>query len=240
LTRRTLFNSKLPQSVGTPCKQKSNEYCVRSEVLPTPVTPVKIVNSPGRKPRNSLFTFGNHLLVIPDISFGFCSSTKIETVLDTMEYACYVYDVGHVVLDNLQFILGNLMGGRFDKFEKQDTAIEKFRRFASMKNIHITLVIHPRKQDDDQPLNNSSVFGSAKATQEADTVIIIQKNGKKDRLRYLEVTKNRFSGDLGKIPLEFDNKTQRFRELTGQEAFKLGLMAGTEIDDVAVGDFMTE
>jgi len=45
---------------------------------------------------------------------------------------------------------------------------------------------------------------------------------------------------LGKIPLEFDNKTQRFRELTGQEAFKLGLLAGTEIDDVAVGDFMTE
>jgi len=128
---------------------------------------------------NEFNNYADQFAKLPIYFMDFYGSTKIETVLDTMEYACYVYDVGHVVLDNLQFILGNLMGGRFDKFEKQDTAIEKFRRFASMKNIHITLVIHPRKQDDDQPLNNSSVFGSAKATQEADTVIIIQKNGKK-------------------------------------------------------------
>ena len=41
--------------------------------------------------------------------------------------------------------------------------------------MHVTLVIHPRKESEGSDLNISSVFGSAKATQEADNVIILQK-----------------------------------------------------------------
>lgn len=37
----------------------------------------------------------------------------------------------------------------------------------------MTLVIHPRKERDDE-LTTSSIFGSAKASQEADNVLIIQ------------------------------------------------------------------
>ena len=48
-------------------------------------------------------------------------------------------------------------------------------QFASNKNVHVTLVIHPRKENEGSDLNISSVFGSAKATQEADNVIILQK-----------------------------------------------------------------
>lgn len=36
------------------------------------------------------------------------------------------------------------------------------------------LVIHPRKEDDAVPLGMSSIFGSAKATQEADLVMLLQ------------------------------------------------------------------
>lgn len=36
-------------------------------------------------------------------------------------------------------------------------------------------MIHPRKEDDRMALGMSSIFGSAKATQEADMVIILQK-----------------------------------------------------------------
>jgi twinkle protein len=50
------------------------------------------------------------------------------------------------------------------KFDIQDRALEEFRRFASTKNVHITLVIHPRKTEDDRPLNVASVFGSVKGT----------------------------------------------------------------------------
>ena len=56
----------------------------------------------------------------------------------------------------------------------QDVALDKFRKFATDKNVHITLVIHPRKEDEGHKLTTSSIFGSAKATQEADLVVILQ------------------------------------------------------------------
>jgi twinkle protein len=93
-------------------------------------------------------------------------------------------------------------------------AIARIRKFASEKNIHITLIIHPRKEDESAQLSISSIFGTAKATQEADNVIILQK-GK--AYRYIEVTKNRFCGDLGKVPFRFDPETLKFHELTPEE-----------------------
>lgn len=56
----------------------------------------------------------------------------------------------------------------------QDMALDKFRKFATEKNVHVTLVIHPRKEDEGHKLTTSSIFGSAKATQEADLVVILQ------------------------------------------------------------------
>ena len=50
----------------------------------------------------------------------------------------------------------------YERFEQQDRSIEKFRRFATHKNIHVTLVIHPRKEADNEPLGMQSVFGGAK------------------------------------------------------------------------------
>jgi twinkle protein len=78
-----------------------------------------------------------------------------------------------------------------DIFRVLDTAIHKLRQFASTFNVHITLVIHPRKDDESQLLTLASVFGSAKATQESDNVIILQNNG---IVKYLDVRKNRWGG----------------------------------------------
>lgn len=96
----------------------------------------------------------------------------------------------------------------FDNFRfwRQDKIISAFRTFATKYNCHVTLVIHPRKERLDEELSVSSIFGSAKASQEADNVLIIQDKrltslrGKK----YLQVAKNRYSGDLGIMLLEFD------------------------------------
>ena len=63
----------------------------------------------------------------------------------------------------------------FEKFDNQDMAIEAFRKFATKKNVNIILVIHPRKEDDKFALGISSIFGTAKATQEADMVLILQR-----------------------------------------------------------------
>ena len=47
------------------------------------------------------------------------------------------------------------------------------RKFATSHNCHVTLVIHPRKEDEDL-LTANSIFGGAKATQEADNVLLLQ------------------------------------------------------------------
>jgi len=148
----------------------------------------------------------------------FHGGTEINQVLDAMEYAVYVYDVQHVILDNLQFMLPDTITRGFDKFDTMDLCISKLRKFATARNIHVTLIIHPRKEEDGAALSTSSVFGTAKATQEADNVLIVQKA---KQHRYLEVTKNRFSGDLGRVPYRFDQTTCEYIELTEEEVDEL-------------------
>lgn len=60
------------------------------------------------------------------------------------------------------------------RFWRQDDIIAKFRNFATQYNCHVTVIIHPRKERSDEELTTSSIFGSAKASQEADNVLIIQ------------------------------------------------------------------
>uniref|UniRef100_A0A7S4QPK6 SF4 helicase domain-containing protein n=3 Tax=Ditylum brightwellii TaxID=49249 RepID=A0A7S4QPK6_9STRA len=147
----------------------------------------------------------------------FHGGSDVDDVLDAMEYAAYVKDVQHIILDNMQFMItrNNVSSGKwggnshFDKFDMQDVAIEKFRKFATDKNVHLTLVVHPRKEDEGTKLGISSIYGGAKATQEADTVLILQVDG---RRKYLDVKKNRFDGTLGHCPLFFQRKSGRYAE----------------------------
>ncbi|GLD98782.1 hypothetical protein PINS_up007500 [Pythium insidiosum] len=145
---------------------------------------------------------------LPMYFLRFFGSTDVDEVLDAMEYAVYAYDVQHVLLDNVQFMMAG-QGRGYDKFERQDAALDKFRRFASQQNVHVTLVIHPRKEQEDADLTLSSVFGTAKATQEADNVLILQRTRGASRL---DVRKNRFDGTLGSVALEFDADAACYRE----------------------------
>ncbi|KYQ94381.1 T7-like mitochondrial DNA helicase [Tieghemostelium lacteum] len=147
---------------------------------------------------------------LPVYFLRFFGSTHVDKVLDAMEYAVYVQDVEHIILDNLQFMLSGQAKG-VEKFDTMDESIEKLRKFATQKNVHITVVIHPRKQETESTLSINDIFGTAKATQEADNVIIFQRT--KDQ-KYLDIKKNRFSGHLGSIPLGFNQDTQRFYEIS--------------------------
>lgn len=91
-------------------------------------------------------------------------STQIDSLISSLEFAVYQYDISSIIIDNLQFLLSGQGRTNFDRFELQDYAIARLRKFASENNIHLTLVIHPKKVDDDQELTVASVFGSAKAT----------------------------------------------------------------------------
>eukprot|EP00066_Takifugu_rubripes_P019135 XP_011608401.1 PREDICTED: twinkle protein, mitochondrial isoform X3 [Takifugu rubripes] len=110
---------------------------------------------------------------LPLYFMTFHGQQNIKAVLDTMQHAVYMYDINHVIIDNLQFMMGqeNLS---VDKFAVQDHIIGAFRKFATSSSCHVTLIIHPRKEEDDRELQMASIFGSAKASQEADNVLILQ------------------------------------------------------------------
>jgi twinkle protein len=132
-----------------------------------------------------------------------------------MEYAAYVHDVDHIILDNMQFMISRAASANrkrnssYDKFDMQDLAIKKFCKFATDYNVHVSLVVNPRKEDKGAKLGISSFYGSAKATQEADTVLILQSDSKR---KFVDVRKNRFDGTLGYVPLYFERKSGRYSE----------------------------
>lgn len=145
---------------------------------------------------------------LPMFFMRYFGSNPIERVLDAMEYGNYVHDCSHVVLDNLQFMTSGQARG-YDKFDVMDHAVEKLRRFATQHNAHVSLVVHPRKENDDQIIQTASIFGTAKATQEADNLIILQRT--KDG-PVVDVRKNRFDGRIGTLNLRFSESSRLFEE----------------------------
>ncbi|OMJ81488.1 hypothetical protein SteCoe_18056 [Stentor coeruleus] len=172
--------------------------------------------------------FADSFQDLPLYLLKFFGSTDADKILDTMDFATYAYDISHIVVDNLQFMLsGQALG--MNKFDLQDSVISKFRNFATDKNVHLTLVIHPKKTDDELDLNIASVFGSAKATQEADNIYVLQNRHK---YRLIDVRKNRFDGEVGRVGLGFDKETQSFFELTTQEITELRSNPEANINEI--------
>jgi twinkle protein len=160
--------------------------------------------------QSKLEEIANNFESLPLYFLKFHGGSDIDEVMGAMDYATYVHDVQHIILDNMQFMISRKStNSSFDKFDVQDMAVEKFRKFATEKNVHVTLVVHPRKENEGARLDISSIYGSAKATQEADLVLILQNDG---RRKFVEVKKNRYDGTLGLCPLFFERQSGRYME----------------------------
>ena len=138
--------------------------------------------------------------VLPLYFMNFHGATNIDHILETMHHAVYMYDVEHIVVDNLQFMVS--LEYFNDKYYVQDKIVTALRRFATEKAVHVSLVVHPRKERDDVILEKSSVYGTAKAIQEADNIMILHSNP--GQTKALEVCKNRFDGSLGYVRLQYN------------------------------------
>ncbi len=143
---------------------------------------------------------------------NFYGSTSMEEVFSTLEYAIYAHDISLICIDNMQFMLSDQAQG-FQKFDLQDKVSSMLRKLATECNVHVCLVVHPKKVDDDTQLSAGSIFGSAKISQEADNVFILQKSADVPNYRMLQVVKNRFDGDVGQAGLAFNKSTKRYFEL---------------------------
>ena len=132
--------------------------------------------------------------------------------MQSLEHAIYANDVELICIDNLQFMLSTQAEG-VQKFDLQDRVVSDLRRLATEKNVHICLIIHPKKVEDDTQLNVSSIFGTAKSTQEADSVMILQKS-EHANIRRIQVMKNRYDGEIGNQHLAFNPENKRYFEIT--------------------------
>jgi len=145
--------------------------------------------------------WSNSFQSLPFYFMTYYGSQDLQQVLKTIEYAIYIYDIEHIVIDNLQFMTSVNHGE--DRFLIMDKAISLFRKCASDYNVHITLVVHPRKENEGSSLQTASIYGSAKASQEADNVLILQTSEKLS----MQISKNRYSGSIGSIPLKFNHES---------------------------------
>ncbi|XP_033646064.1 twinkle protein, mitochondrial-like [Asterias rubens] len=147
---------------------------------------------------------------LPLFFMTFHGQHTLKTVIEAMSHAVYVHDIEHIVIDNLQFMVGySEKQFMMERFAMYDNIIAAFRKFATANNCHVTVVIHPRKENASEELQTASIFGSAKASQEADNVLILQ-DQRLTALRgrkYIQVVKNRFDGDLGIMPLHFNKES---------------------------------
>jgi twinkle protein len=109
---------------------------------------------------------------LPLHMMNFYGSTPVEQIFETLEYSIYAEDISVMCIDNMQFMLSDQAQG-YQKFDLQDKVTSMLRQLATKYNVHIFLVVHPKKVEDDTQLNASSIFGSSKITQEADNVFIL-------------------------------------------------------------------
>ena len=200
---------------------------IKNEILMTNMllqfSEANLIKSP-----ESFEFYANRFENMPLYFMKFFGSSELDKILSTIDFAIYTYDISHIVIDNLQFLLSG-QGRGFEKFDLQDQAVSKFRQMATNRNVHVSLVIHPRKVDDTQEINMSSIFGTAKSTQEADNVFLIQNH---KGYKVLELKKNRFDGEVGSIALGFDKETKSYFELYQHEVVDL------ENEKVKIGDIV--
>jgi twinkle protein len=112
--------------------------------------------------------------------FDVSTTAKHERMLDVFKYARQRYGVTLFVIDNLSKLDIDL-----DDYNGQRAFVDKLTDFAKEHDVHVFLVAHVRKGDDDgKPGGKFDVKGSGAITDLVDTVLIWWRNRKKeDRLK---------------------------------------------------------
>lgn len=67
----------------------------------------------------------------------------------------------------------------------------------------------------EEALDCNSIYGGAKSTQEADNVLLLQQEEVMEgvKRKYIEVVKNRYSGDVGRMSLHFRKESLTMSKL---------------------------
>jgi twinkle protein len=100
--------------------------------------------------------------------FNVLGQAKTDRMLEVFEYAVRRHGVSHVVIDSLMMIEDVPEEGR-GALEAQRQFMNKLAAFAKRNRVHVHLVAHPRKAEDERRApGKQDVSGSGKITSLAD------------------------------------------------------------------------
>ncbi|MBG6972451.1 bifunctional DNA primase/helicase, partial [Pseudomonas aeruginosa] len=157
-------------------------------------------------------------------------SANTAEMIDTFRYDARRYGVKHFVVDSLA-----KLGMAEDDYNGQKQAMESIVGFAHEMGVHVHLVAHPRKADDESKMPGKlDVRGGAILTDLADNVITVWRNKKKesamkgtdeDQAEHLKqqpdvkmiITKQRLTGVEETIYLWFDPASAQYMEREGHK-----------------------
>ncbi|KRZ67721.1 Twinkle protein, mitochondrial, partial [Trichinella papuae] len=222
---KTTFISLYSLDLCEQLEKQINTLWCSFEVSTARLVHVMMQQLNGRKidetiPERELEIMYNKLSLLPLYFTKFNGSFEFREVVEAIEHHVEIYDIRHVVVDNLQFLAGAVDQMISDRFTVQDRVFSEFRRIATERNVHLTLVVHPRKELDSGQLSLNSLYGGVKASQEADNVYVLQVKREFDALgipkihRYFQILKNRRMGELevsNRLELKFNHDTVSHR-----------------------------
>lgn len=127
--------------------------------------------------------FGNDLLVYKN-EFGM----KAKEIIETIKAAKNNYNVDMVILDNLMTLdLSDY--NKFDKYEAQSMFAKELANLSKELNIHIHVVMHPRKVAGF--LRKTDISGSADLSNAVDNVFIIHRVNEDFKKAYMDFFKTK-------------------------------------------------
>ncbi|SER51834.1 MULTISPECIES: toprim domain-containing protein [Pseudomonas] len=158
--------------------------------------------------------------------FDQMGSAKTSEMIETFKYAARRYGVNHFIVDSLA-----KLGMAEDDYNGQKQAMEALVGFAHEMGVHVHLVAHPRKADDESKIPGKlDVRGGAILTDLADNVITVWRNKAKETCRkaggtdydsYADVkmivSKQRLTGEEDEINLWFDVASAQYLDRDGHK-----------------------
>lgn len=126
--------------------------------------------------------------------------------------------VSVVVVDNMSAL--DLSEYQGKDLEKQTKFITDIKNFAKTKNIHVILVVHPKKQVNDELNQKESVAGSNNLTNLVDNVLIVSRRG----IDFMKRLSNFLGADKAKNYEQYDTIVQLCKcRMSGQQDRFFGL-----------------
>jgi len=118
--------------------------------------------------------------------FNSYGTSKAKTILEVFDYARRKYGITHFVVDSLA-----KCGFAEDAYNDQKSFVDALMEFAGKNNVHVHIVVHIRKKEDENKIpGKMDIKGTGAISDMVDNVFIVWRNKpKEDAMRSEDATK---------------------------------------------------